>query len=108
MQRRNDQERIANDEIIAEVNSKMKNALFECLHTISDTQIERDESSDDSEEIADNLITSDDDAKDEKEDDAVSERLRTISDTRIERAVSLDDEKDEKLIKSIEVVILTE
>ena len=69
MQRRNDQERItnANSEMIAEIevmraNSKMKNAklakivnfakvevenaFFECLHTISDTQIERDESFD--------------------------------------------------------------
>ena len=72
MQRRDDQERKsdfeevdakANSKMIAEVEVKMKNAklaeivdfaevdvVSECSHTISDTQIERDESFDDEED----------------------------------------------------------
>ena len=35
MQRKNNQEKKTNDD------SKMKNAFFECLHTISDARIEK-------------------------------------------------------------------
>ena len=106
MQKKNDQERKSDFEkvnanfdfeMIAEI--KVKNAFSECLHTISDTQIEKDESSDDV-KAANSLTVDDDDAKNEKENDAVFERLHTISDTKISKADNFDDEKDEKLIKS--------
>ena len=73
--------------MIAEVDSKMKNAKLAEIVNFAEIEI-----------------------------DVVSECLHTISDTQIERDESFDDEKDEKLIKSansdkmidVEVVILTE
>ena len=53
MQSRDDQRRIAkiDSKMIAKLEVKIvKNAFFECLHTISDARIERDENSDDEDE----------------------------------------------------------
>ena len=81
------------------------NALSECLHTISDARIERDESSDD--EKVDST-TRDDDAK-RKKKNAIFELLRTISGTKFEKADNSDE--DDMIVKSnvnVEVVNLTE
>ena len=105
MQKKDDQERISEidsetknaklAEIVnfAEVEIK-KSALSECLHTIFDARIERDESSDD-EKI--DSTTRDDDAKDKKED-AIFEFLRTISDTKLEKIDNSDE--DDMLVRS--------
>ena len=81
------------------------NALFECLHTISDARIERDENSDD-EEI--DSTTRDDDAKNKKKN-TIFELLRTISDTRLEKADNSDE--NDMIVRSnvnVEVVNLIE
>ena len=100
MHKRNDQEKISNFEI-----EIIMNAFSECLHTISDARIEKDENSDD-EKI--NSTTRDDDAKNIKKN-AIFEFLRTISDTKFEKTDNFDE--DDMIVKSninVEIVNLTE
>ena len=116
MQSRDDQKRISRidsetrnakfAEIVnfAEVEIVM-NALSECLHTIFDARIERDENFND--EKVDST-TRDDDAENKKEN-AIFELLRTISGTKLEKADNFDE--DDMIVKSnvnVEIVNLTE
>ena len=81
------------------------NAFFECLHTISDARIEKNENSDD-EKI--NSTTRNDDAKN-KIKNAIFEFLRTIFDTKLEKVDNFDE--NDMIVKSninVKIVNLTE
>ena len=72
----------------------MKNTFSECLHTISDARIEKNENFDD-EKI--NSIIRNDDAKN-KNKNAIFELLRTIFDTKFEKVDNFDE--NDMIVKS--------
>ena len=87
----------------------VKNALFECLHTISDARIEKDENFDDENEkiidwddetieIKSEITCSTDCWTDFDFDNTLSERSRTNSDTKIEKVDNSDE--DDMLVRS--------
>ena len=105
--------------MIAELEVEIvKNAFFECLHTISDARIEKDENFDDENEkiidwndktieIENEITCSTNCWADFDFDDTFSERSRTNSDTRIEKVDNFDE--DDMFVKSnvnVEVVDL--
>ena len=86
-----------------------KSAFSECLHTISDARIERDESSDDENEkiidwddetieLEDEITCSTNCWADFDFDDTLSERSRTFSGTKIEKVDNFDG--DDMLVES--------
>ena len=97
-----------------------KNAFFECLHTISDARIEKNENFDDEDEkiidwddetieLESEITCSTDCWADFDFDDTFSERSRTIFDTRIEKVDNFDE--DDMFVRSnvnVEIVNLTE